>query len=83
MAWFKDNKSLEGRLTGNVLPSLESCDRSDLRHGLYQVRNDIGRLVICYPWHSDQTGFYTCQAENSEGRSNATAFLNVLGKNNF
>ena len=46
----------------------------------YRVKRDVGRLRICYPENDRHTGFYTCLATNSRGKSNATAFLDVLGK---
>lgn len=79
--WLKNHLSLEDEI--KVLPTLESC--SKLVQGFYRVNDNkhVGLLVICYPSHARQTGFYTCQAENRKGKSNATAFLNVLGKINF
>jgi len=74
--WLKNHLSLEDEI--KVLPTLESC--SKLVQGFYRVNDNkhVGLLVICYPSHARQTGFYTCQAENRKGKSNATAFLNVL-----
>ncbi|KAM7436017.1 hypothetical protein ABFA07_014162 [Porites harrisoni] len=56
----------------------DSCESRKLRPGFYQVDNYVGQLLICSPSHADRTGFYTCQATNREGTSNATAFLDVL-----
>ena len=61
----------------------ETCEDRKLLPGFYQVKNDAEELVICSPSHDDQTGFYTCEASNREGTSNATAYLNVLGKERF
>ena len=75
--WYKDNDSIESKVV--VLRRWLSCDRALLR-GFYRVRGDVGRLIICKPLHADHTGFYTCSAANRKGKSNATAFLDVLGK---
>ena len=76
--WFKDGTSLE--VTQVTIGESDSCESRKLRPGFYQVDNYVGQLLICSPSHADQTGFYTCQATNREGTSNATAFLDVLGK---
>ncbi|KAJ7377511.1 hypothetical protein OS493_028494 [Desmophyllum pertusum] len=73
--WYKDNDSIESKVV--VLRRWLSCDKALLR-GFYRVRGDVGRLIICKPLHADHTGFYTCSAANRKGKSNATAFLDVL-----
>ncbi|XP_073254161.1 fibroblast growth factor receptor 1-like [Porites lutea] len=74
--WFKDGTSPE--MTPVTMEESDSCESRKLRPGFYQVHNYVGQLLICSPSHADQTGFYTCQATNREGTSNATAFLDVL-----
>ena len=76
--WFKDGRSLE--VTPVTMGESDSCESRKLLPGFYQVDNYVGQLLICSPSHADQTGFYTCQATNRQGTSNATAFLDVLGK---
>ena len=77
--WYKDNSSLEGKI--------EELDRwgpcNSLFEGFTRVKSDAGRLRICNPQNADHTGSYTCVAANRRGESNATAFLDVLGKTAF
>ena len=82
VVWLKAKSSVEVRAEITMKKS-GSCKDTGLVSGFYQVKNDVGRLVICHPSHALQTGLYTCQAINREGKSNATAFLNVLGKDNL
>ena len=81
VVWLKDKSPLEVRAQITMEKS-DTCKDRSLVSGFYQVKNDVGRLVICDPSHAIQTGLYTCQASNRKGTSNATAFLNVLGKDN-
>lgn len=76
--WFKDGASPE--VAQVTMEESDSCESKKLRQGFYQVTNYVGQLLICSPSHADQTGFYTCKATNRLGTSNATAFLDVLGK---
>lgn len=77
--WYKDGYSLESKI--EELDRWKSCN--GLVQHFYRVKSDIGRLVICKPEHVCHTGFYTCIVTNRRGQSNATAFLDVLGKITF
>ena len=79
--WFKDGTSLE--VIPVTMGESDSCESRKLRPGFYQVDNYVGHLLICSSPHDDHTGFYTCKATNRQGTSNATAFLDVLGKGYF
>ena len=74
--WYKGNSTLEGKI--EELDRWVSCDR--LVQAFYRVKGDVGKLRICDPRNVPHTGFYTCVAVNRRGESNATAFLDVLGK---
>ena len=77
--WFKDNVPLGDRIEEEN--RLESCE-GFVEGFTYQINDPfyVGLLVICHPSHAQHSGFYTCQASNQAGGTNATAFLNVLGK---
>lgn len=47
-------------------------------HGLKTDNSE--HLVICHPRHVENTGWYTCKANNVKGLSKATSYLNVHGK---
>ena len=78
--WFKDSYSLEDKIKDLDRPL--PCHTS-LKQGYYRVKNVVGKLIICSPVDASHTGFYTCSAANRKGKSNATAFLDVLGKKIF
>ena len=80
--WLKDNEPLSDKIKEKN--KLKSCQEF-VQGFMYRITgpSHVGWLVLCHPSHAQQTGFYTCQAENRAGKSNATAFLNVLGKSNF
>lgn len=74
--WYKGDSSLEGEI--EELDRWVSCGR--LLGAFYRVKSDVRRLRICNPQNAPHTGYYTCIAANRRGKSNATAFLDVLGK---
>ena len=74
--WYKGSQSLAGEI--EELNRFVSC--ASLVQDFYRVKGEAGRLVICKPESAHHTGFYTCIAANRRGKSNATAFLDVLGK---
>ena len=74
--WYKGSQSLEGKI--EELNRFLSC--GSLVQDFYRVKGEAGELVICKPENALHTGFYTCIAANRRGKSNATAFLDVLGK---
>ena len=76
LQWYKGSSSLEGKI--EELNEWVSCNR--LVRAFYRVQSDVGRLRICNPQNALHTGYYTCVAANNRGESNATAFLDVLGK---
>ena len=73
---MKGDFSLEGTI--EELDRFVSCD--SLVQNVYRVKSEVGWLVICKPENDLHTGFYTCVAANRRGKTNATAFLDVLRK---
>lgn len=76
--WFRGSQPLRNQIEvmDRLLPS--ACKTRS--PGFYRVNGVVGKLIICKPADTLHTGFYTCKAANRKGESNATAFLNVLGK---